>query len=184
MKVNVSQQLKEYTGATRNYPVNNEVVAIGGGNNIIVQGEVKLLRTHRGILAEGTLHTEVEVICSRCLSSFNCPLPLGIEEEYFPTMDIASGTSLTVPEESVSFTIDEHHMLDLAEAIRQNVLMAIPMKPICHNDCAGLCPGCGYNLNHGACSCIPKEAEPHLSESGDCLSSSPLKASRVRQSSG
>ena len=180
MKFNVSQQLKEYIGSTRNYEINNEVVAIGDSDNIMVQGQVQLLRTHRSILAKGTLHTEVEITCSRCLSSFSCHLHLNFEEEYFPTVDIVSGTSLLVPEEPVPFTIDGHHVLDLTETIRQHVLMATPMKPLCRDDCAGLCPRCGYNLNQGSCSCTPKEMEPRWSELTDGLSNSPLKASRLR----
>jgi len=46
------------------------------------------MRTDRSILVKGTLHTEVEVTCSRCLSLFSCPLALNIEEEYFPTADV------------------------------------------------------------------------------------------------
>ena len=122
------------------------------------------MRTHRGILAKANLHTEVKVTCSRCLGLFSCPLVLNFEDEYFPTTDVVSGVSLPLPEEPGCFTIDEHHTLDLTEAIRQYALLAIPMKPLCRQDCAGLCPHCGYNLNQGACDCLPQEADPRWSE--------------------
>lgn len=162
MRINVSQQLKSSIGSIRNYEV-NEVVSIAGGDSL-VEGEVSLVRTDRGILAKATLHTEVEVTCSRCLSLFNCPLTLNIEEEYFPITDVVSGTSLSLPEEPGSFTIDERHVLDLTEAIRQYALLAIPMKPLCDEDCAGLCPTCGYNLNQGPCKCLPQQADPRRSK--------------------
>ena len=162
MRINVSQQLKSSIGSIRNYEV-NEVVSIAGGDSL-VEGKVTLVRTDRGILARATLHTEVGVTCSRCLSLFDCPLTLNIEEEYFPITDVVSGTSLSLPEEPGCLTIDERHVLDLTEAIRQYALLAIPMKPLCREDCAGLCPTCGYNLNQGPCNCLPQQADPRRSK--------------------
>ena len=162
MQINVSQQLKASIGSIRNYEV-SEIVDIAGRNSM-VQGQVGLMRTDRGILVKGTLRTEVEVTCSRCLSLFSCPLVLNIEEEYSPITDVVSGASLPLPEEPGCFTIDERHILDLTEAVRQYVLLAIPMKPICREGCAGLCPSCGHNLNQGPCNCLPQGTEPYWSE--------------------
>jgi len=162
MRINVSQQLKAPIGSARDYEV-NEAVDIADGSSL-VQGKVRLMHTNRGILARGKLHTEVEVTCSRCLSLFDCPLTLDIEEEYFPTADVVSGASLHLPDEPGCFIIDEQHILDLTEAIRQYALLAIPMKPLCREDCAGLCPICGHDLNQGACGCLPQEIDPRWSE--------------------
>ena len=162
MSINVSQQLRAPVGSIRDYKV-SEVVDIAGAGSM-VQGDLRLMRTDRGILAKGTLHTEVEATCSRCLSPFSCPLALNIEEEYFPTVDLVSGTRLAVPDEPGCFTIDEHHTLDLTEAISQYAILAMPMKPLCGEDCAGLCPNCGHNLNHGPCDCLPQGMDPRWSE--------------------
>ena len=162
MQMNVAQLLKAPIGTTREYEVNGTVDITGDGIGSEVCGEVKLLRTNRGILVKGTLHTEIQTTCSRCLSLFTCPLTLNIEEEYFPVIDVVSGTSLSVPEEPGCFTIDESHILDLTEAIRQYALLAKPMKPLCHEDCAGLCPSCGHNLNQGSCSCVSQETGSSL----------------------
>ena len=164
VEINVSQLLKAPIGSTRTYKV-NEVVEIGDGDTM-VQGEVTLLRTDRSILARGALHAQVELTCSRCLVSYSCPLVLNIEEEYFPKTDIITGASLPVPEESGFFTINERNILDLTEAIRQYALMAIPIKPLCDEACAGLCPTCGRNLNHGPCECHVEPADPRWSELG------------------
>ena len=176
MQINVSHQLKASIGSIRNYEVSG-IVNVAGGKSM-VQGEVKLMRTDRSILAKSTLHTAVEVTCSRCLGLCACPLTLKIEEEYFPITDVASGASLPLPEEPGYFTIDEHYVIDLTEVIRQYALLAIPMKPLCCGDCAGLCPNCGYNLNQGPCDCSPQEIEPRWSELKKCLlTSSPLSPS-------
>ena len=162
MQINVSQLFKEPTGSTRQYEI-DETIDIDGGS-CEIQGKIKLVRTDRGILVKGTLQTVIEVTCGRCLSFFNCPLALNIEEEYFPTTDVVSGVSLPLPEEPSYFTIDEYYVLDLTEAIRQYMMLAIPIKPLCREDCAGICLACGHNLNQGPCGCLPQEADSRWSE--------------------
>ncbi|MFC1897536.1 DUF177 domain-containing protein [Chloroflexota bacterium] len=162
MRINVSQQLKSSVGSIRKYEI-NDIIDIAGSKSM-VQGEGELIRTNRSILAKGILRTEVEITCSRCLSLSNCPLTITIEEEYFPITDVVSGASLSLPEEPDYFTIDEYHFIDLTEAIRQYALLAIPMKPLCRGDCAGLCSTCGHNLNQGPCDCSPQEIDPRWSE--------------------
>ncbi len=158
MQINVSQLLKEPIGSARIHTV-NEITELAG-NSSRVQGEVTLMRTDRGILAQGTLRTQVGLTCGRCLSQFACPLSVSIEDEYFPTADISSGTEPPLPDESGRFTIDEHRVIDLTEATRQYVDLAIPMKPLCGEGCAGLCPTCGHNLNQGPCDCPPQGIDP------------------------
>ncbi len=159
MQINVSRLLKEPMGSTRSYKV-DETADVAGSDSR-VQGEVRLTRTDRGILVQGRLDTEVQLTCSRCLGLFVYPLTLDIEEEYCPTTDISSGAPLPLPDESGCFTIDKHHIIDLIEAIRQYMLLATPMKPLCGEGCAGLCPVCGHNLNQGPCNCPPQVTDPH-----------------------
>ena len=160
MQINVSLLLQEPVGTTRDYQVSEVVDIDGDDSGHLVHGELRLLRTHRSILVKGRLYTDTEFTCGRCLNLFSSPLTLDIEEEYIPTVDVVSGNPLPLPEDSVSFTIDEHHILDLGEAIRQYILMVIPIKPLCHEECAGLCQTCGHNLNEGQCKCPVQEVDP------------------------
>ncbi|MDD5590742.1 MAG: DUF177 domain-containing protein [Dehalococcoidales bacterium] len=155
MQTNVSGLLKSSIGATRNYRV-SDTVNISGSDSL-VQGDVSLVRTNRGILVKATLNTGVEVSCGRCLNQFRAPLTLEIEEEYFPAINIDSGTPQSPPDEPGCFTINGRHILDLTEAVRQYALLAIPMKLLCREDCAGLCPTCGHDLNEGPCQCLSQE---------------------------
>jgi uncharacterized protein len=160
MQVNVAQLLKGNIGSVRDYDVDEVIDVTGSGNGSPVKGKLSFTRTDRSILVKGLVDSEVELTCSRCLNQFNCPLKLNIEEEYFPTTDVNSGASLPASGDPDHFTIDERHVLDLTEALRQCALLAIPMKPLCREDCAGLCPTCGRNLNLGPCNCPPPEAAP------------------------
>jgi len=164
MQINASQLLQEPIGATRECEVNEAADIISDGKKYAVQGKCHLLRTQRSILVKCALSTEVELTCNRCLVQFRHPLKINFEEEYLPTVDVMSGAPLPMPEEASSFTIDEHHIIDLSEAIRQYSVMAVPMKALCDKDCAGLCPKCGQNLNQGKCDCPAQEVDPRWSE--------------------
>jgi uncharacterized protein len=164
MELNVSQLLQEPVGSTREYKFDEAVDIIGDGKEYKVQGECGLLRTRRSILVKCALSSEVELTCSRCLSRFRHPLKISFEEEFLPTIDVTSGMPLPQTDEAGAFTIDERHIMDLTEPARQYALMAVPMKPLCKADCAGLCQQCGKNLNQGNCDCPTREIDPRWSE--------------------
>jgi len=161
MQINVAQQLKSTIGSVRDYELSAYVDIAGGPRP--VEGSVRFTRVDRGILVQGSLRTAREIECSRCLCLYLCPLVLDIEEEYFPTTDVISGHRLELPDKPGCFAIDEHHILDITEAVRQYSLLAIPMKPVCRQDCVGLCPQCGRNLNLESCTCNSGEADPRWS---------------------
>src|ERR1035437_2487063 len=159
LQINVSQLLKAPLGATRNYAVEEEVDILG--KNRMVRGEVELTRSDPSILVHAILHVDVDLECGRCVSKFNAPLTLDILEEYLPQINVSTGQPLPgVEEEKETFAIDERNVLDMLEAVRQYASLAVPMKPLCKPDCAGLCPTCGYNLNQGDCPCPPQDIDP------------------------
>ena len=164
MQINVAQLLRASIGSVKDYEVKKVADITGDGVDSLVQGKLRLMRTNRSILVKGALETGIELTCSRCLGQFKCPLKVNLEEEYYPTADVDTGAPVSVPDEPGCFTIDEHHVLDLTEAVRQYALLAIPMKPLCKEDCAGLCPFCGQNLNRGPCGCPTRVADPRWSE--------------------
>ena len=157
LQINVSQLLKAPLGTTRNYAVEEEVDILG--ENRVVHGEVELTRSDRSILVHGLLQVDVELECGRCVTKFTAPLTLDIQEEFIPKIS-AGGEPLPQPEDKEVFAIDERNMLDLLEAVRQYASLAVPMKPLCKPDCAGLCPVCGHNLNRGECPCPPQDTDP------------------------
>ena len=162
MQTNVAQLLKAPVGSIRTLPIDDTLEE--SGTEYLVQGELTLIRTNNSILVDGRLETQTHITCSRCLKPFILKIPLKIQEEFFPTIDIITDMKLPEPEEPGSFTIDEHHILDLTEAIRQYIITAMPMKPLCREECAGLCSNCGQDLNLGECSCHQEEVDPRWAE--------------------
>jgi uncharacterized protein len=137
MQINVSQLLRDSVGSSREYKISETIDSDNEGVIIPVKGGVKLTRTNRSILVKGTLYVSMEVTCARCLDVYSQPLTLNIEEEFFPTIDIHGGYPAPPDEDQDNFIIDEHQILDLTEAIRQYTILAIPMKPLCREECNG-----------------------------------------------
>ncbi len=165
MKFNVSQLLKEQSGGVRQYVLHEDIAGLDPDITPLstLDGSIQLIRTSEGIFARGTVHASVELVCSRCLESFSMPVQFRIEEEFRPTIDIATGAALPVLEEEDDATkIDDHHILDLTEVVRQNILLAIPPYPVCRSKCAGLCPHCGKNWNEGPCDCKDDSIDPRM----------------------
>jgi len=149
MRINVAQLLKEPVGSSRGYPINEP---LGQEGIDLVTGEVALVHTNRGILVKATMVANVTGVCSRCLSPVNYKVNFNLEDEFFPRLDMAGDATLS-GESDNSVTIDDDHLLDLREVIRQYTLSAMPTKPLCRPDCAGLCPLCGHELSRGPCRC-------------------------------
>lgn len=151
MFFNVSQLLREETGATRSFAIDETVrLPLAGEPSTRVTGSLRLTRTDRGLLAQAHVAAVTTEPCSRCLQPAIVPLDLTVEEEYFPTVDPFTAARLPEPAEPTPFRIDEQHHLDLSEALRQAVLVEEPMAPLCRPDCRGLCPECGADLNEQA----------------------------------
>ncbi len=153
MRINVAQQLKDSLGDTRYYSI-DEITREG----FQLQGELKLIRTDRSILVVGRFGTVVSCACGRCLETFECPLEFGIEEEYFPAGDMRTSP---VAEDVDGFVIGGDHILDISEAVRQNILIELPSMPLCQVECRGLCHKCGHNLNYGPCHCVGEQGDSH-----------------------
>ena len=152
MQVNVSQLLKEPSGASRDYEIDERLAAIEGAGPRRVVGAVKLIRTDKGVWASAELDTAAPCTCGRCLTEYLQTIHISIEEETFPLGKARPGAGLP-DDRGESLYINEDRVLELTEAIRQYAALNLPMKPICRPDCNGICPVCGSNLNELTCDC-------------------------------
>ncbi len=165
MLFNVSQLLKEGVGATRCCDIDGELHNIDEHNPgpVSVEGHVALIRTPDGILAKGEAHVELLEPCRRCLELTANAVDFEVVEGYKPSIDIETGAQLPIAEDDeTELFIDEHHILDLTEVLRQYVIMTAMLPALCRSDCKGLCPVCGSNLNEGLCHCERATGDPRL----------------------
>ena len=152
---NVAQLLKESIGATRNEKVTAGIFMGEDEQLTRVNGSIRMLHTDSGIWIDGILSITLEMACSRCLVPFAQWIDLEVSELFRSTIDIHTGRKLDFlkdPEDQ--FTIDyHHHLLDISESVRQYMVTAVPVRPLCTNDCQGFCSKCGSNLNEENCDC-------------------------------
>ena len=107
-----------------------------------IEGEVTFSNTGNFIVARGKFHTTVELTCSRCLKSCTMEVELPIEEE-LPITALAMEAPVEEEEEELPEDAKEpffeENIFNLTELLRQNILVAVPIKPLCDENCKGLC---------------------------------------------
>ncbi len=116
-------------------------------------GNVHLERHDDSILLRGRLRGELHFTCSRCLDPFTWPL----ESNFDLLLMVGSAPAPAQEMELDAEELDEEYVqgdeLDLNVLLREQILLALPLKPLCREDCRGLCRQCGANLNRESCAC-------------------------------
>ncbi len=162
LRYNVAQLLRNPVGATRAYEIAEESFQADELQVRGLRGKVLLTKLSENVLLQGYLDGEAQLECGRCLEPYVQPLHMELELEFQPSVAVLTGEPLPPPEDDSIFMIDGQHMLDLEEAVREQVLLSLPMRPLCRPDCAGLCPVCGKNLNEGPCGGHDQEVDERL----------------------
>jgi uncharacterized protein len=119
-----------------------------------LQVDLKAREVGEGVLVRGTLRTAVRQACRRCLAPVESEIDEHVDLFFASPMegeaDGDDGEAYPLPARG-----DD---LDLTEAVREHVLLVTPALALCREDCRGLCPTCGADLNEGACECAPQAA--------------------------
>lgn len=164
MRYNVAQLIKGPTGAQRRFDLIEEIGDLEQDLEPLspLVGSITLMRTSQGILVTGKLRTRLRMPCRRCLEPSDVEVELDLEEEFYPVARIANAPVDDVPDEEYdeALLIDEHHMLDLREVLRQGLWLSAPSQVLCRPACAGLCPTCGGNRNLDECHCEEAILDP------------------------
>ena len=161
---NVAGLLADDPGADRVYPVGGVTNDLGEDLRLAgpIDGRVRLLRTNRGILAHADLRTALELECSRCLRDIVFPVSVRLQEEYLPSLDLATGRPLPADDEPDVARLTDHHELDLETPVREAIQLAEPIAPLCSPDCPGLCIVCGLRLDEGPHDHPADDIDPRL----------------------
>jgi uncharacterized protein len=110
----------------------------------------------------GRATTRLEMACGRCLEPFAFPVDAAFELRYVPHASNVGEGEREIAEEDLATAYYRDGHLDVTDLLREQFLLALPMKPLCEAACRGLCSECGANLNRVACDCTPKWEDPRL----------------------
>ena len=110
----------------------------------------------------GRVATELELSCSRCLEPFSMRVDQPFDLRYHPQSEASAEGENEIAEEDLETSFYRDEQIDLNELLREQFYLSLPMKPLCREDCKGLCSQCGTNLNNEPCDCAPAWEDPRL----------------------
>ena len=111
---------------------------------------------------DGRVRTTLLLRCSRCLEPFTWPVEAPFDLRYRPHTTPSGGDEREIEEEDFSSAFYQNKEIDLGQLIRERLYLSLPMKPLCREECRGLCPQCGTNLNDGTCDCRRQWEDPRF----------------------
>ena len=110
----------------------------------------------------GNVKTTLELACSRCLEPYTLPVDQRFDLRYQPHAQNTGEGEREIEEDDLTTAFYENDEIDLGQLMREQFYLALPMKPLCSDECRGLCPVCGTNLNLGSCQCTTEWDDPRL----------------------
>ena len=131
---------------------------------VTVSGEVANMAGYMKLTLSTDFSYDTE--CARCLAPIHKEMHLTVERD-------VAGEKMLEEEDNDDYLIFGQDGLDLDEPTEELLFVNIPMRHLCREDCLGLCPGCGKDLNEGPCSCAKKKTDPRLAILGQLLQKDP-----------
>jgi DUF177 domain-containing protein len=152
--LNVGFIVHQTVGYSREFPFDFPSVFLSPDIRLEnLTGYTRVTRTAQGLLIQLKLTANTLVECARCLVEFPQLLETSITDLYAFTTNSVTDSGLILP---------ENGKINLAPIVRDEMLLSIPINPICQPDCKGLCPICGENLNEMTCNHTEVESDPRL----------------------
>jgi uncharacterized protein len=133
------------------------------GARVSADAAVRGGATRKGeqVRLRGEIKTEVELLCDRCAAPERAPLAVEFDTSFIPQeVEAVKAENVELQAEDLILSSYEGDAVDLDELVREQILLALPSRHLCREDCKGLCAKCGADLNAGACSCAQGEVDP------------------------
>lgn len=110
----------------------------------------------------GRVRSVLRQTCSRCLEPFDVPSDLVVDLLYLPQSANRGEAEIEIAEDDLSTAFYRDGQIDLTQMVREQFQLSLPMKPLCRDDCQGLCAVCGANLNERRCNCDTRWHDPRM----------------------
>lgn len=128
--------------------------------------DLHFFRTGENVDLTGELRLEAHPTCGRCLKVFKNHIDVGIHLTLAPLfenqrqLELESKEEVELIKEDLEFSYYEGESFDISAMIREQVILALPMQPLCQESCKGLCTHCGKDWNEGSCDCQVTSQDP------------------------
>ena len=140
------------------------------GARVLTETAVRGGATRKGeqVRLRGEIKTEVELLCDRCAAPERAPLAVEFDTSFIPQeVEAVKAENVELAAEDLLLSSYEGDAVDLDELVREQIVLALPSRHLCREDCKGLCQKCGANLNAGQCSCEQGEVDPRWAALAD-----------------
>lgn len=155
LRLNVGFIRYQTAGYSREFPFESPSIHLEPDLDLTnLVGYAKATRTAQGLLVQVKLRANVSAECVRCLTGFSLPLEIDFADLY-------AFSQHTVAESG--FLLPENGKVDLGPVVREEMLLAIPISPICDPNCKGFCPVCGEKVSESNCNHEDEDIDPRLS---------------------
>jgi uncharacterized protein len=118
-----------------------------------VEGTAELAISTMEIRVRGRLKVRMEADCDRCLEQVDFPIDIDFELSYVPASSLGEDEEVGLEVMDTQAGFYEGVGLELADVLREQILLTLPMQRLCRQDCRGICPVCGQNRNQALCEC-------------------------------
>ena len=125
---------------------------------VIARGQVR--RSGAEVVVSGRFETQVQVECDRCLKPIQLPVAADFKLDYITGQDYESSNAAELSADDLSVSVFDGEALDVNELVKEQILLAVPDRALCREDCKGICANCGADLNAGNCNCEQIEIDP------------------------
>lgn len=140
----------------------DEKISPGDGSEVaLVSAHLELYKTVQEIIISGGIKTRIKFQCSRCLKEFDRELDIPVSVVYHPIEDMRAERH-ELKDDEMDMGFYKGDVLDLQDVLKEQVLLSMQMKPLCDENCRGICPKCGKDLNVDVCHCESKETDSRL----------------------
>ena len=123
-----------------------------------VNGQIRL--SGHDVVVNGHIDTRAQVDCDRCLKPVELPVSADFELEYITGSDYESSQVAELTEAEMSVSVFDGEAIDVDEIVKEQILLAVPTRMLCREDCKGICPECGMDKNTGECQCVTDSIDP------------------------
>src|ERR1043166_9070295 len=112
------------------------------------------------VFVNGHVEARAQVECDRCLKPVEIPVNTDFELEYISGSEYESSAAAELTEAEMSVSVFDDEAIDVDEIVKEQILLAVPTRMLCREDCKGICPQCGIDRNTGECNCVTEEVDP------------------------
>ena len=123
-----------------------------------VKGEIRL--SGNEVFVNGHFDARAQVECDRCLQPVELPVSGDFELEYISGSEYESSDVAELTEAELSVSVFDGEAIDVDEIVKEQILLAVPTRMLCREDCKGICPECGIDKNTGDCDCVTDDIDP------------------------